>query len=86
MYTYHLQFKAILFHVGETTSGLHSDAEWKYLLAFDEGTMTTIHSFVSAVMHNSRTTLHSQIHTKNLHRLSPRLLFNLLFSKTQRYH
>lgn len=85
-YTYNFQFKSVLFCVGETISGLLSDVDLKYLLVFDEGTVTTIHSFVSAVMHNSRTALRCQIYTQSLHRLSARLLFDLLYSKTQRYH
>lgn len=85
-YTYNFQFKSVLFCVGETISGLLSDVDLKYLLVFDEGTVTTIHGFLSAVMHNSRTALRCQIYTQSLHRLSARLLFNLLYSKTQRYH
>ena len=86
MYTYNFQFRSVLFCVGETISGLLSDVDLKYLLVFDEGTATAIHSFVSAIMYNSRTTLHCQIHTQSLHRLSARLLLNLFYSKTQRYH
>jgi len=56
--TYIFQFKSVLFCVGEILPSLLSDFDLKYLLVFDEGTVTTIHSFVSAIMHNSRTTLY----------------------------